>query len=65
MPVKEFICGNAGRYKLLKVLSGIENYINIRPANFVNIRFKLNKPRFNEWFKGQIDRRISNFCHAS
>ena len=31
-----------------KVLSGTENYMNIRPAHFVTIRFILENPRFNK-----------------
>ena len=29
------------------------NYMIIRPAHFMNIRFILNNARFNNWFKGQ------------
>ena len=48
------------KLELLKVLFGIENHMNIRPAHFVNVRFILNNPRFNKWFKS--DKRVSNFC---
>ena len=53
------------KLELLKVLFGTENYMNIRSAHFVNIRFMLNNPRFNNWFKGQRDIRVSNFCQIS
>ena len=53
------------KLRLLNVLLGIEHYMNIRPAHFVNIWFTLNNPRFNKWFKGRRDRRVSNVCQIS
>ena len=53
------------RLELLKVLFGSENYMNIRPAHFVNIRFTLDNPRFYKRFKGRRDRRMSSFSQVS
>ena len=44
------------KLELLKVYFGTENYMNIRPADIMNIRFIINYTRFNTWFKGQRDR---------
>ena len=41
--------------ELQKVLFGTENYMTIRSVHFVNIRFIVNNPRFNKWFKSQKD----------
>ena len=51
------------KYCLVKFLFRTENYITIRSAHFVNIRFILINPGFNKWFKSQRDRTLSNLCH--
>ena len=53
------------RLELLKVLFGSENYMNIRPAHFVNIRFTLDNPRLDKRFKGRRDRRMNSFSQVS
>ena len=47
--------------ELLKFLFGIENCMSIRFAYFVSISVILDYARFNKRFKGQRDRRLSNF----
>ena len=46
----------------LKFFDGAENYMTNEPAYFLSIRFILNNPRFNNWFKGLKNRGLVTFA---